>query len=337
MRRLTVVAVVCLLAGFLAGAVSRAGGLLSDPERSQVVAARDQIAAGLSKLDAALAATSTTSTVPGTSSSTSTASTSTTTASTSTSTSTTSTTVPGGGPQPFGVPGAWTQTFGDEFNGTALDTAKWNTAGSWECCHGGRSQLQSDGSYNNGELDYKTAALPANYEEALGTLTIHTLRQAGPDGEAWTGGQLGSKQAFTFGYLETRARFSPVTGFQPALWTWGNGASPGAQETDGYEFYGDNHTRLYLHSRTMGTTQGCTITLAFDPTAAMHVYGVDMESTGTAWYVDGAKVCSVPIHPTSTWNIVDYQVPLAAWRAPPALASTTHADYWSDYVRFFSH
>ena len=30
-------------------------------------------------------------------------------------------------PMPVGVPGPWVQTFGDEFNGTTLDTNKWST------------------------------------------------------------------------------------------------------------------------------------------------------------------------------------------------------------------
>lgn len=310
-------AIVALFVGFILGSLATGAAVgLTAPERSAVVAARDKAQSLVNDLNAILATTTTT--VPGP----------TTTAAPTTSSSTTTTTLPTGGAQPFGVPGSWTQTFGDEFNGTALDTAKWNTSGSWECCDGGRSNLGP-----NGELDYKTAPPSANYTFDGNNLTIHGIREPSHNLN-WTGGQLGSKQVFTYGFIETRAQFSPTTGFQPAFWTWGTGTNPHAQETDGFEFYGDNHTQLYL---TAAGTPTCHYTMPFDPTTGMHVYGTDMEPTGTTFYVDGVKVCpTVAGHPTGPWTLIMYQVALASWRAPTPAASTTHAEYVSDYVRLWT-
>ena len=235
-----------------------------------------------------------------------------------------------GSSQPLGVPGSWTATFADEFNGSSLDRGKWNTTGTWECCDGGRSNI------GNGELDYKTDG--ANFSFANGALTIQARRELAPGGQGWTSGQLGSKQAFTYGYIEQRGRFPSPAGFLDAFWTWGApGTNAGAQETDGYEFYSDNHGRVYVTAHTSGGG-GCQgVALGFDPTTGMHVYGTDIESSGTDWYIDGVHVCHAAGHPTQAWNIVDYMTVNASMRAPVAAASTTHAEKIVDYIRVWQH
>ena len=235
-----------------------------------------------------------------------------------------------GSSEPFGVAGSWTATFADEFNGSSLDRGKWNTTGTWECCDGGRSNI------GNGELDYKTDG--ANFSFANGVLTIQARRESAPGGQGWTSGQLGSKQAFTYGYIEQRGQFPSPAGFLDAFWTWGApGTSVGQQETDAYEFYSDNHSRLYVTSHASGGG-GCQgLPLGFDPTTAMHVYGADIEPTGTDFYVDGVRVCHAAGHPTQAWNIVDYMTVNASSRAPVAAASTTHAEKLIDYIRVWQH
>jgi beta-glucanase (GH16 family) len=235
-----------------------------------------------------------------------------------------------GSSEPLGVPGSWTATFADEFNGSSLDRGKWNTTGTWECCDGGRSNLP------NGELDYKTDG--ANFSFANGALTIQARRELAPGGQAWTSGQIGSKQAFTYGYIEQRGQFPSPAGFLDAFWTWGApGTNASAQETDAYEFYSDNHGNVYLTSHATGGG-GCQgVALGFDPTAGMHVYGTDIEPTGTDWYIDGVHVCHAAGHPTQAWNIVDYMTVNASTRAPVAAASTTHAEKIIDYIRVWQH
>jgi beta-glucanase (GH16 family) len=247
-------------------------------------------------------------------------------------TTTVATTVPPnvGTTQPLGVPGTWTPTFADEFSGSSLDRSKWTTTGTWECCDGGRSNLP------NGELDYKTDG--NNFSFANGALTIQARRETAPNGEAWTSGQIGSTQAFTYGYIEQRGQFPSPAGFLDAFWTWGApGTNVSAQETDAYEFYSDNHGNVYLTSHATGGG-GCQgVALGFDPTAGMHVYGTDIEPTGTDWYIDGVHVCHAAGHPTQAWNIVDYMTVNASTRAPVAAASTTHAEKVIDYIRVWQH
>jgi parallel beta-helix repeat protein len=242
------------------------------------------------------------------------------------STTTTTTTTPPTGTNPYGPSGAWTPAFADEFNGTSLDRTKWNTWGTWERDNGGRSNI------GNGELDYNTDG--ANFSFGGGALTIQARREPAPNGMAWTSGQIGSAQAFTYGYVETRAKFASPKGFLNALWTWGApGTNASGQETDAYEFYSDNHLPVYLTARTPGGG-GCQgLRLGFDPTVAMHVYGSDIEPTGTDWYIDGVKVCHADSAPTQPWNVVDYMTVNATTRAPIADVLTTHAEYVIDYIR----
>lgn len=229
-------------------------------------------------------------------------------------------------PYPQGQSGTWNLVFNDDFNGSSLDTSKWATTGSWECCDGGRSNA------GNGELDYKR---DENITQDFGMMTITAKRETFA-GKEWTSGQIATRQSFTYAYVEARMRLADPKGFLNALWTWGSGANAPAQETDVFEFYSDNHARLYLTSHAAGGG-GCQgVTLAFDPTLDLHTYGADIRANGTDFYIDGQRRCSAAGHPTGAWNVIDYMTVNAASRAPVADASTTHAEMVTDYVRVWT-
>lgn len=254
--------------------------------------------------------------------------------------STTTTTLPSGNPVPLGVPGSWRQTLSDEFNGTSLDRTKWVTSGNFLCCDGGRSQKTGANSYNNGQLEYMTDG--ANLSFSGGAMTITAKRETAPNGGAWTSGQVVSKQSFTYGYIETRATLPALKGFQPSLWTWAvpGSSAPNHDETDGYEYYSDNHTKLYLTSHA-GSGGSCTITPSFDPSTGMHVYGVNIQPDGTSWYIDGNPVCVRAGHPTANGtNIIDYLAVLQYPRIQPsqqADPSTVIETHTVDYIRSWVH
>ncbi|MEV7776106.1 glycoside hydrolase family 16 protein [Kitasatospora sp. NPDC086791] len=87
--------------------------------------------------------------------------------------------------------------------------------------------------------------------------------------------------SFRYGSTEVRAKFPAAKGFWPALWTWeAPGVSlPGNGETDIFEFYSNDHSRVHLSQRASGRN-GVAHRLPFDPTAGFHVYGVDIEPGG---------------------------------------------------------
>lgn len=137
--------------------------------------------------------------------------------------------------------------------------------------------------------------------------------------------------AFRYGYLEEKAQFPPVKGFWPALWTWGaDGVScAGNCETDVYEYYSDNSTKIYLTQRN-GSGGGCDYNLPFNPTTGMHTYGADIEPTGTTWYIDGVKVCQSTVTAGGNSNIL---VDNFVYSVIPPDADTAIGDKLIDYVR----
>ncbi len=214
-------------------------------------------------------------------------------------TTTTRTTVPTG-TKPLGVAGSWTLRFSDEFSGSALDTSKWATT----------SLAESDGHQgnpNNQQLEWNQGS---NCSVGNGALTItakpDNITSASGHHYNWSSCLITSapSYSFTYGYVEERAQFPVKKGFWPGFWTFGAlGTNVGAQETDVYEYFSDNHTRLYLISHATGGGS-CIMSLPFDPAAGMHTYGADIQASGTTWYVDGVKACTAPGHPTQPANII---------------------------------
>ena len=51
--------------------------------------------------------------------------------------------------------------------------------------------------------------------------------------------------AFRYGYVEERAKMPASRGFWPGFWTWQARANSAWTETDVYEYFSDNPTRLY--------------------------------------------------------------------------------------------
>ena len=202
-------------------------------------------------------------------------------------------------PEPLGVGGSWALTFSDEFSGTALDASKWATTSSAEADHG-------QGNPGNQQLEWDQAQ---NCSVGNGVLSITAKPDniTSPSGQHynWSSCLITStpSYAFRYGYIEERAQFPANKGFWPAFWTW---QAPGGPyiESDVYEYYSDNHTRLYLTQHS-GSGGGCNITLPFDPSAGMHVYGMAILPTGSDWYVDGVKVCHAAGTSTGMTNIID--------------------------------
>jgi beta-glucanase (GH16 family) len=192
---------------------------------------------------------------PTTTTSSSTTSTSSTTTTSSSTTTTTTTTVPDdctGTSPPVDAPsGDWACTFDDEFNGTSLDTTKW------------QPQLTATSGYTTGTAPNQVCYVdnPSTIREADGYLDLSVIRDttpavcAGADGEdavtGWEGGTVSSYQLFSqeYGYFQVRAELpaSSVRGLQETLWLYPEnetlyGPHPDSGEIDYGEFYSDQST-----------------------------------------------------------------------------------------------
>jgi beta-glucanase (GH16 family) len=135
--------------------------------------------------------------------------------------------------------------------------------------------------------------------------------------------------AFEFGYLEERSILPAARGFWPAFWTWQARGVDRHTETDAYEFYSDNHRRLY-GTQYSGAQGRCDWRPPFDPAKGWHTYGVAIEASGTTWYADGAEVCHTDATTDAKTNIISN---LAVYSMIPPDDSTGSATKRVDYIR----
>jgi Glycosyl hydrolases family 16 len=226
-------------------------------------------------------------------------------------------------PMPKGPTGSWTLKFGDEFNGSSVDWTKWSAT----------SLAESDGGHGNPgnqQLEWNQAA---NLSVSNGALTI----TAKPDSITspytgrhynWSSGLLSSEKSFSFqyGYIEERAQLPAAKGFWPAFWTF---QAPGVDrwiETDVYEYYSDNPTRLYL-SQHSGTGGSYVYTPPFNPASGFHTYGADVKPSGTDFYIDGIRVYSTPATSTGLTNVLTDLFVYSEIPPDPGVTATKKVDY----------
>jgi beta-glucanase (GH16 family) len=227
-----------------------------------------------------------------------------------------------------GVPGSWSYKFGDDFNGPIEWGTKWAYKSSAEADGG-------QGNKGNQQLEWNQ---PGNCSTANGVLTITAKPDniTSPSGQHydWSSCLITSSPsyAFRYGYIEIRAQFPGPTGFWPAFWTWQAAGNNQWTETDVFEYYSDNRTRLYL-SQHSGAGGGTVYNMPYDPTTGFHTYGADIAPDGTRFYVDGRLVYTAPGTSTGLTNIIVDNFVYS--RIPPAPG--TVGTLKVDYVRAWQH
>jgi beta-glucanase (GH16 family) len=228
-------------------------------------------------------------------------------------------------PDPVGQGDGWELVFSDEFEGRTLDRTRWDD-------HSTAEPDQGRGNPGNQQLEWNQAA---NCQVRENALVMIARRQpvTSPGGTRyeWTSCLITSTPSYRFqyGYIEERSVLPSARGFWPAFWTWQARGVDKHTETDVYEFYSDNHRRLY-GTQYSGPRARCDINAEFDPTGDWHTYGVAIEPSGTTWYVDGTQVCSSPATSDGPTNIISN---LAVYSKIPPAAGTTVASKHVDYIR----
>ncbi|QWP78560.1 glycoside hydrolase family 16 protein [Lysobacter sp. K5869] len=232
--------------------------------------------------------------------------------------------------RPLGAGTNWVYTFGDEFNGSAVDWNKWADNSSAESDNG-------HGNPGNQQLEWNQAA---NCSISGGALQMLAKRErvVSPSGRTynWTSCLLSSHKRynFRFGFIEARMKLPAASGFWPAFWTF---QAPGAQqwnETDVFEYYSDNKRRLYLNQYVIQNgaenLDAYPLDIDFDPSAGWHVYGADIAPDATRFYIDGRLVRTTRnVSQIETSILVDHFV---YSQIPPA-ATTQSAVAAVDYIR----
>ena len=198
--------------------------------------------------------------------------------------------------------GAWTCTFDDEFNGTALDATKWTvqltqfsgyTTGTTKPCYVNTPQTISE---SGGTLNVSVIRLPKmTYCKGLNYFGSTTRYQAG---------MVSSYKLFSqkYGFFEARAQIpsTSLSGLQETLWLYPlnetlYGKWPDSGEIDFAEFYSDLAGKDYPILHFPGATRdpnsnvvptGCTATNA-TPGSQFNTYGVLWTPTKITTYFNG--------------------------------------------------
>ncbi|MBV8389816.1 MAG: glycoside hydrolase family 16 protein [Mucilaginibacter sp.] len=163
----------------------------------------------------------------------------------------------------------------DEFNGTTVDTSKWN----FETGGGG---------WGNNEKEFYQAA---NATVANGNLMI-TAKKETVGGEPYTSARMTTqgKEAPTYGRIEASIKVPQGMGFWPAFWMLGSNIQtvswPTCGEMDIMEhinntstYYGTMHWNVNGH-----VSYGSTINVT-NP-GDYHLYAIEWDQNEIRWYVD---------------------------------------------------
>jgi len=167
--------------------------------------------------------------------------------------------------------------FSDEFNNTELDTTKWNTSFLWGpyTVINGEEQHYVDIA-NDPNFGYNPFTFDGNY------MTINTIKtppellsRAG--NQPYLSGLITSYDAFkfTYGYAETRAKFTHGRGYWPAFWLLNAYYGDADPEIDIMEFIGHNqdvmyHTYHYFDSNGELRSTDCILSTTSGYTSELH-------------------------------------------------------------------
>jgi beta-glucanase (GH16 family) len=182
----------------------------------------------------------------------------------------------------------------DEFSGRRLDGAKWRYDTS-----------RNKQGWFNGELQYYSADRRENLRLKNGRLVIEARKEAlskAPDwgGQHYTSAKIVSKQAWTYGFYEIRAKLPCARGTWPAIWMlpvhlnkWPDDGEIDIMEQVGAEpnlIYASLHTALFNH---VLKTQRSAQKLVPTSCSAFHRYQLDWRPDSITIGVDDRGILRV--------------------------------------------
>jgi hypothetical protein len=192
-------------------------------------------------------------------------------------------------PPPAPLAGTYTLNWSDEFNGTALDTTKWQ---------------YDPGTPQNNEAENYTSGDTKNVRVTGGNLVLeaHKTTESGQacSGCPFTSGRINTlnKKTFKFGRMAASMKLPAYPGMWPAFWLlgvdlgtvgWPNCGELDIMENIGYTnwFSGSLHGPGYFGAGSVG---GITTMAAPWTAMAYHEYRVDWDPTYVQWYLDGSLI-----------------------------------------------
>ncbi len=237
----------------------------------------------------------------------------------------------------------------DEFDGNgALDTDKWHH----------QTQLPNGDSWYNNEIQHYTDRIDNSFI-SNGTLKIVAKKETYTDQgstKSHTSARLNSKFAFTYGYVEIRAKLPTGAGTWPAMWTLGQNITepggywyetmgevswPACGEIDIMEHWGSNQNFIQSAMHTpssFGDTVnkgGQNIATA---SSAFHIYALEWTPDRMVFTVDGVQhyTYEPSVQNAENWPFdANQYILLNVAILPEILDSFTESTLEIDYIRVF--
>ncbi len=230
-------------------------------------------------------------------------------------------------PTPTLPPGYSSTIFDDEFNGTHLDTTKWNIesqdpGGSRSCC-----------SYHQ-----PTYFTPQDVSAGNGNLVLETEKR-NYNGYNYTTGmvQTQNKFAFQYGRIDIRAKLPGTQSIWPGFWMLPPNETKPAFEIDIMELLGKDPRTVYMtnHWDSNSNYQQCQYT-GPDFTASYHVFSVIWQPGSLTWFIDGIQRCHITqgVANTSMYLLLDTCIG-GKWGGSPDNTTVFPAYSSIDYVRVY--
>jgi beta-glucanase (GH16 family) len=238
----------------------------------------------------------------------------------------------------------WKLVWQDEFNGTGVDSSKWEF------------EVNGRGGGNN-ELQYYVTNNAA-VEGGVLTITARRENYTGPDGtRRYTSSRLRTRHKgdWKYGRIDVRAKLPRGQGLWPAIWMmptdnvyggWPNGGEIDIMELVGHK-PGEVHGTLHYGDPVKGhLSKGTTYRLESGTFAdAFHMFRFEWEPGEMRWYVDGhlfqtqtnwhTRSASFPAPFDQRFHLILNVAVGGRWPGNPDAATVFPQAMTVDYVRIY--
>jgi len=217
----------------------------------------------------------------------------------------------------------WQLAFGEDFNGTSLDTAKWNTR------------------YPSGNSGEKQYYAPEAISLQNGILKI-TAENRQMKGYPYTSGIITTQERFSqkYGVFTIRAKLPKGQGFWPAFWMLPEKLDY-PTEIDIFEMLGKDTSTIYMSNHWKGAGNGHAKDIVSyqgpDFSTAFHTFSLLWTPSVLIWLVDGVEQnrTTVGVPETPMFLLVNLAVG-GTWPGNPNTTTPFPSSMEVDYIHVYT-
>jgi len=241
------------------------------------------------------------------------------------------------------VPDGYRMVFNDEFDGSSLDSSKWNSRYRWGpgWTINGEKQYYVD-RINNPDFGHSPFEFDGNHMTITAIKTPEHLRSSA-NWQPYLSGALTTYNKFRmkYGYVEMRAQLPKGRGLWSAFWLLHQNDNDRRPEIDVVEYIGHQSNKVYNTYHHYDNWQ-LKSTPSFeasgpDYSQSFHTYAVKWEPGKLTWYVDGVERNSHS-NGNVAWEDMYLLVNLAVggwWPGDPDGSTNFPARMKIDYIRAY--